>query len=327
MPSLESAAQRGSPETRIRERLLLALHFGHKEPGDRVPSVRTMARVTGVGRKAVHRAYRRLAEEGLIEMRPGSGTFFAEGGVRALRASIGPLMSALAALREQASSLDMSPEQLARILSFCSGARVLDSTLAIMECNREQQGLIARELEASLAAPLRPVLLEDLRADPLGVLDGCAGLVTTDCHRQEAETLCRPLHVPVYRVALEERFTDAVIRCARKRRLVMVVSDRRYAGVLARMLERLGVPDDVRRRVSVHEARPARSLVAGLTNDDALYVSPLVARDELPEPSGRPRLLDPGRYLYEPSIERLHAQVAADASRRETRLRSISRSA
>ena len=63
---------------RVRHELLTALHFGHLCPGDQVPSVRRLADQTGMNRKTIHRAYRRLAHEGLLDLRPGSGTFVAD---------------------------------------------------------------------------------------------------------------------------------------------------------------------------------------------------------------------------------------------------------
>ena len=62
----------------VRARLLTALHVGRLRPGDRVPSVRRLAGLTGVNHKTVHRAYTELAREGILEVRPGSGTFVAD---------------------------------------------------------------------------------------------------------------------------------------------------------------------------------------------------------------------------------------------------------
>jgi DNA-binding transcriptional regulator YhcF (GntR family) len=67
---------------RVRAQILTALHFGRLGPGDRAPSVRRLADQTGMNRKTVHRAYRKLASEGLLDLRPGSGTFIAEKSVR-----------------------------------------------------------------------------------------------------------------------------------------------------------------------------------------------------------------------------------------------------
>ena len=60
----------------IRHQLLASLFTGRSRPGERAPSVRRMAALTGRSRRSVHEAYQVLAEEGLLEARRGSGTFF-----------------------------------------------------------------------------------------------------------------------------------------------------------------------------------------------------------------------------------------------------------
>ena len=58
-------------------------------PGDRVPSVRQLARELAVNQNTVLRVYERLTAEGLLERRQGDGTYVADqlppGGFRAQR--------------------------------------------------------------------------------------------------------------------------------------------------------------------------------------------------------------------------------------------------
>ena len=51
---------------------------GLLEAGEKIPSVRELARSLGVSMKTVHSAYEALAAENLIESRHGSGTFICE---------------------------------------------------------------------------------------------------------------------------------------------------------------------------------------------------------------------------------------------------------
>ncbi len=59
-------------------------------PGARIPSVRAMATLTGVSRSTVVEAYDRLAAEGTIRSRPGSGFFVAAPLAPLALAAIGP---------------------------------------------------------------------------------------------------------------------------------------------------------------------------------------------------------------------------------------------
>src|SRR3990170_7167621 len=52
---------------------------GGVRPGDRLPSVRELARELAVNQNTILRVYERLCGEGLLEMRHGQGTFVADG--------------------------------------------------------------------------------------------------------------------------------------------------------------------------------------------------------------------------------------------------------
>jgi GntR family transcriptional regulator len=52
-----------------------ALRLGLLRPGDQLPTVRDVVRQIAINPNTVHRAYRDLEQQGLIEGRPGSGTF------------------------------------------------------------------------------------------------------------------------------------------------------------------------------------------------------------------------------------------------------------
>jgi GntR family transcriptional regulator len=52
---------------------------GNLSPGQRLPSVRELARDLGVNQNTILRVYERLVREGLLEMRHGQGTFVALG--------------------------------------------------------------------------------------------------------------------------------------------------------------------------------------------------------------------------------------------------------
>ena len=58
---------------------------GALEAGDKLPSVRTLAKTLGVNPITTERAYRELESEGLAETRQGAGTFIAQKKVRLSR--------------------------------------------------------------------------------------------------------------------------------------------------------------------------------------------------------------------------------------------------
>ncbi len=65
------------PTLYLRDQIVGGLHVGRLRSGDRLPSLREVARELGLDIRAVARAYRMLEEEGLVEVRTRSGVYVA----------------------------------------------------------------------------------------------------------------------------------------------------------------------------------------------------------------------------------------------------------
>jgi DNA-binding FadR family transcriptional regulator len=61
----------------VAQRLAADIAAGRLEPGERLPSERDLARALGVGRASVREALGELGNRGVLETRPGSGSFVA----------------------------------------------------------------------------------------------------------------------------------------------------------------------------------------------------------------------------------------------------------
>jgi DNA-binding transcriptional regulator YhcF (GntR family) len=59
----------------LRQRLHAGLHLGTIASGDRLPSVRIVSAELHASSRVVLKAYRRLAAEGLVQLRVRSGVF------------------------------------------------------------------------------------------------------------------------------------------------------------------------------------------------------------------------------------------------------------
>jgi GntR family transcriptional regulator len=57
------------------EQVRQALRVGALEPGDRLPTAKAVVESTAINPNTVLKAYRELEREGLVEARPGRGTF------------------------------------------------------------------------------------------------------------------------------------------------------------------------------------------------------------------------------------------------------------
>lgn len=299
---------------KVREHLLTSLHLGRLRPGDRVVSVRRLADMTGMNRKTVHRAYRTLVEEGLLESRPGAGTYVAPGAGTRER-SEDDLIRAINRCRAEAQVLGLSPVAFADFVQSALNGGLENLPLAIVECNHEQIEMIGRDVRSGLKASPRPVVLADLLASPQGALAGAWGVVTTDCHVAEVEQAARTVGTPVYRVALDPDFPHRILRWAKTREVVLCINDERFAKVFTRFLGQLGAPPEILARV--HHTPPARlrATLRRAGDDPVLIVSPLAERDAATRIPAGARPVTGHWRLAEGTIERLRATIAFDIAR------------
>jgi GntR family transcriptional regulator len=111
---------------------------GSLAPGDRLPSVRELARELAVNQNTILRVYERLCGDGLLEMRQGQGTFVA---IQA-RANASPgqrarLIDELRQLARQGMSLGLSPEQFHELVAVALDE--LETQAAIDHAEKAEQ--------------------------------------------------------------------------------------------------------------------------------------------------------------------------------------------
>lgn len=91
---------------------------GGLQPGERLPSVRELARELAVNQNTVLRVYERLCGEGLLEMRHGQGTFVAARASKSrLEAHRARLIDELRQIARQAAGLGLTADELHELLA------------------------------------------------------------------------------------------------------------------------------------------------------------------------------------------------------------------
>lgn len=313
-----SSKRVGSGTDQVRARLLTALHLGKLRPGDRVLSVRRLSDVTGINRKTVHRAYRLLAHEGLLDVRPGSGTFIAQSAEGDGAQSTADLLSAVNRCRAEARSLGIPPEVFTAFLNNHLGDGLRELRVAVVECNREQVEIISRDLVLGLGIAARPVLLRDLQRDPRRALEGASGIVTTDCHRAEVAEAVAALDLPVYRVSLDPDFPQKVLEHARNGPVIMVVRDVAFAAPFTRLLRQLAVQAEIANRVRIVGPFQARAAVQEAGERAVVHVSPLVAEGTLGVLPPGARKVQAHWHLTPEALEGLRAALALELAVRDS---------
>ena len=108
----------GVPISRqIADAIRLHCASGALRAGDRLPSVRALARELAVNQNTILHVYERLTGEGLLERRHGDGTFVARAPSRADRKRQGDAIEReVEALVRKASALGLEPEELREAL-------------------------------------------------------------------------------------------------------------------------------------------------------------------------------------------------------------------
>ena len=108
----------GVPITRqIADQIRTQCASGKLNPGDRLPSVRELARELTVNQNTILRVYERLTAEGLLERRHGDGTYVADhppGGQLKTQRLV--LRDEFRRIVRRARTLGMEPEQLHDLL-------------------------------------------------------------------------------------------------------------------------------------------------------------------------------------------------------------------
>lgn len=94
-----------------------ALRLGVLEPGDRLPTAREVVEATAINPNTVLKAYRELEREGLVEPRPGAGTFVRRSLSRPEAAADSPLRLDLAAWMARAREAYLDREDITALIA------------------------------------------------------------------------------------------------------------------------------------------------------------------------------------------------------------------
>ncbi|MGW2324596.1 GntR family transcriptional regulator [Streptomyces sp. NPDC001700] len=105
-----------------------SLRLGLLEPGDRLPTAREVVAATAINPNTVLKAYRELEREGLVEPRPGLGTFVRRSLARPGAAADSPLHGELAAWADRARAAGLDREDVAALVTSVLDERFGDGT-------------------------------------------------------------------------------------------------------------------------------------------------------------------------------------------------------
>jgi PAS domain S-box-containing protein len=295
----------GELTERMRTGIAAGLFLGHLKVGDRLPSIRDVARHTGEDHRCVSAAYRRLATEGVVEIRNRHGVLVAAGGEPPEMPSA-ETAEWLAGVIGDAARLQVKVTQLPELVRrWTAEAPVrclcVDGTedgLAALQAEMHGQwGFEVQRFQAGGGESSR----RDALAAAIRAVDVA---VTTPFHAHVVHAAARTAGVPVVVLDADPEMVSAAEARLRSGALTAVVADARYGDRLRCLTggERLKVvlADDEASLASLDATQPV-----------------LMTRAAQQRVAGRPlRLLVPLSPAFSPSRAR---ELAAVLIRRNLR--------
>lgn len=256
----------------LRHRVFSGLHLGLLKPGDRLPSVRDVARELSVDPRVILSAYRELEKEGLVDLRQRSGIYVAPAGQtadRSLRRKADWMVEVLVEGLARNIPAPEFPERIRRCLT------TVRLRAACLECNADQLASLAGELRGDYGLEAAGVEVATLASDHLPTpLREADLLVTTPFHALEIQTLAARLKKPWIAVSLRPELFAEIGSRLQVGTAYIVVADPRFAVKVPRLF------------ASTPGAGHLRPLVAGrddledIPGDAPTYITRL-AREEL----------------------------------------------
>ncbi|HET7321283.1 MAG TPA: GntR family transcriptional regulator, partial [Longimicrobiaceae bacterium] len=275
----------------LRKELLNALHMGRIEPGDRLRSIRSVARARKVDHRVVAEAYHSLANEGLVEIRGRSGVY-----ASAPAPPPAPPQTRdrwLATVLSEGWTRDLTSNRLADLVRCCTTAGEL--RCICVESNLDQMTAYRDELEE--VAGLHPAPLYVQSGDRTGIAEPgernriCAEIreadvvVTTEYHLAAVHGIAREHHIPLIVIRIHPELGSAVRSHLRQRRLTVVSATKEFGARLRLMYEDVLHRSDRLRVVLAGDAAIRRKL-----DPEEPVLLTRAARDLLP-PGLNPRRL------------------------------------
>ncbi len=294
----------------MRDQLVAQLELqilgGRLKPGQRLPSLRALARRLDLHANTVSAAYRELASSGHVEVRHGAGVFVTRRSPASLEeaGSLDEMIRlALRAAFRKGHSLPAVREAVERWLKAAAPERIV-----VVDPSPEMGELVAREVRDVLAVPVASCSVKQARAKPALLSD--ALVLTLPYHAGTVSELAPSTAVEVLHIEFSRK-DQQLVQDLPESATILVVSHSPTVLPFASVLLRALRGDDLHVQVGLlSRSREWRRLlpVADLVLADALAADKLRAL--------RPRRMREFRVLSETALSRLKRSLAAVAPRR-----------
>lgn len=262
----------------LAEQILTAIKTGTLKAGDRLPTERELALQLGVARGTVKKAYAQLADNNIIEVIQGSGSYvygdhaYFSGERRRL---------ALELIDETIAKLDFWDFSLAEIETMLKmGLAKRERTdrlvrVAVIDCNPESLSIFKKQLLYLPNILVSVFMVETIIMDehPADLLADFDLVLTTETHYEQISTSLASASVPLLKVAMSpSRHTIvSITTLPASAKLGIVCSSNKFANLIC---EQLNYFRDHEQSYPINFETDLKNTIRFIENYDAIVVSP-----------------------------------------------------
>jgi len=221
---------------RLRSQIASGLHLQTLHGGDRLPSIRELAREWHVDPRTVRAGYRSLERDGLVTLKARSGVYVAAADRGAASALLWQEEWVIDVLR-RARERGIQPAHLAEFVR--QRTRTVRLRTACLECNEDQISWLVHETARDYGLDSFGVDLADTLSNgvPAELLKADL-LVGTTFHATQLQALAETIGKPLVLVRLQPSFVREIVTCLARGPLYFVVADPRFAEKLPQIYAR-----------------------------------------------------------------------------------------
>jgi DNA-binding transcriptional regulator YhcF (GntR family) len=280
MQFLLDKSQPSSLFEQARDQLLTALHLGSVRSGQRLPSVRQIAQRSGINLKTAFAIYRRLQEEGYVELRTGSGAYVADIDRSNLdQAYCLSILQLIKANLAEAGRLKLDIRRYQTFVErFINRSHLAAAQVAVFECNQEQIHLFAHEISSRLQVRVVPVLLSQLDSHDRHTTRALAQsdyFLTTDYHFRQVQQIAGRYQKKLLQLRLNAAFLTELVKAARRGHVLMIVSDTDFFHAFRQNLLGLGIPAATLDHIQALAGHQVGEIRTALAVTRYVYISPI----------------------------------------------------
>ena len=212
----------------IKVQLMSAVYCGKIKEGDKLPSIRELSSLFDVNYKTIRKVFKKLADEGYLEIIQGSGAF--------LKVHEGPLSyekmrrRAIYRLFQEISSktadLGISDRKFARLFAeYASGETGRKRLKLAVIDHVEEAFCFARELRERIGAEVSAITLGSPAEKVASRLQEADFFLTTSWHFQEVSAMAEEYGKEIVEIKPNHKIYQEILEAAQSRNIAIVIQD------------------------------------------------------------------------------------------------------